>query len=67
MRFVVRSNNVWLTVFFAGTDVLQLGGDGRIQATYDYSIIEIYLLEPWDSHVIFLNNGFICIIDTLNM
>ena len=26
---------------FAGTDVLQLGDDGRFQATYDCSIIEI--------------------------
>ena len=58
---------MWVTSFFAGTDMLQLGDDGRFQATYDCSIIEIYQLEPCDSHIIFLNNGFICIMDKLNI
>ena len=49
MHFVVRSNNAWLTVFLAGTDVLQLGDNGRFQATYDCNIMEIYRLEPFDS------------------
>ena len=34
----------WLRVFFAGTDVLQLGDDGRFQVTYDCSIIKIAIL-----------------------
>ena len=114
MRFVIRGNNTWLTVFFrgnrrfiagtdvlsreqtffrgnrrfiagtvvlsreqtfyrgnrrfiAGTDVLQLGGDGRFHATYDCSIIEIYILELFDCHIIFLNNCFICIMDRINI
>ena len=67
MRFIFRSNNTSFTVFFAGTDVLQLGDDRRFQATYDSSIIEIYFLELFDSHIMFLNNGFICIMGMLNM
>ena len=59
MRFVVKSNNAWLAVLFAGTDMFQLGDNGRFQAIYDCSIIEIYRLAPCDSHIIFLNNGFI--------
>ena len=43
------------------------GGDGRFQATYDCIVIEINRLEPCDSHIIFLNNGFICIMDMLNI
>ena len=67
MGFVVRSNDAWLTVLIAGTDVLQLGGDGRIQATYDCSIIEIYRLEPCDSHIVFLYNDFIYMMDMSNI
>ena len=67
MRFVARSSNTWLTVLFAGTDVLQLGDDGRSQATYDCSITEIYRLERFDSHIIYLNNGFIGILSRLNI
>ena len=47
--------------------MFQLGDDGRFQVTYDCSIIEIYRLGPLDSHIIFLNNGFICIVDMLNI
>ena len=36
-------------VFFAGTDMIQLGDDGRFQATYNCSIISIYI--DW-SHLI---------------
>ena len=46
---------------------LMNGNDGRFRATYECSIIDIYQLEPFDSHIVFLNNGLICIIDTLNI
>ena len=45
MLFVVRSNNAWLTKFFAGIDVLQLGNDEWFQATYDCTVIEMYRLD----------------------
>ena len=35
-----------------------LGDDARFHATYDCNIIEIYRLEPFHSHIIFVNHGF---------
>ena len=49
-------------MFVAGTHLLLLGDYGRSQATYDCSIG----LEPFDCHIIFINNGFIDIMDRLS-
>ena len=64
-----------LQCFFARTHMLrlQLGDDRQLHATYNCSIIDIYIyiyiyqLELFDSHIIFLNIGFICIMDILNI